>query len=152
MPAADFLAAVRWWAVLTLLGLLAFPVSYRLLRWLPDRGYTVSRMVGVLLSGYAFWLLTSLGFTRNDEGGLLAGLLALAAAGYLAQGRIGAQNGRPSPFQWLRAHRGYVLAAEALFLLSFALWVWIKAQNPAITATEKPMEFAFLNSAGRSPS
>ncbi|MGH2538785.1 MAG: DUF2298 domain-containing protein, partial [Candidatus Promineifilaceae bacterium] len=42
--------------------------------------------------------------------------------------------------------------AEALFLLSFALWVWIKAQNPAITATEKPMEFAFLNSAGRSPS
>jgi YYY domain-containing protein len=29
--------------------------------------------------------------------------------------------------------------------------VWVRAQNPSIAATEKPMEFAFLNSIGNSP-
>ncbi len=38
-----------------------------------------------------------------------------------------------------------------LFAVVFGLWVWVRAQNPAIAATEKPMEFAFLNAVGRSP-
>jgi YYY domain-containing protein len=45
----------------------------------------------------------------------------------------------------------YIVVVELLFLALFALWVWVRSTNPAITATEKPMEFAFLNSLGRTP-
>jgi YYY domain-containing protein len=52
---------------------------------------------------------------------------------------------------WLREHWQTVLVTELLFAVVFGVWVWVRAQNPAIAATEKPMEFAFLNAIGRSP-
>ena len=45
-----------------------------------------------------------------------------------------------------------ILVTELVFAALFVLWVWVRSQNPAIAATEKPMEFAFLNAIGRSPS
>ena len=44
-----------------------------------------------------------------------------------------------------------MLLTELLFLLVFAVWLGVRAQNPAIVSTEKPMEFAFLNAASRTP-
>ncbi|MBI5080084.1 MAG: hypothetical protein HZB17_02100, partial [Chloroflexi bacterium] len=39
-----------------------------------------------------------------------------------------------------------VVFVEILFLIAFGFWSNVRALNPTITATEKPMEFAFLNS------
>jgi uncharacterized membrane protein len=44
-----------------------------------------------------------------------------------------------------------VAAGEALFLGAFVTWAIVRASNPDIVATEKPMELAFLNSVLRSP-
>ncbi|MEZ4517701.1 MAG: DUF2298 domain-containing protein [Chloroflexota bacterium] len=54
-------------------------------------------------------------------------------------------------FEWLRENARTVIITELLFAVVFGLWVWARAQNPAISATEKPMEFAFLNASGSSP-
>jgi hypothetical protein len=62
MPFADVLAALRWWAILLLLGLSAFPLAHYLLRGLPDRGYAISKMLGILIVSYIFWLLGTIGF------------------------------------------------------------------------------------------
>lgn len=51
----------------------------------------------------------------------------------------------PSPIEWLRENRKPVLVTELVFTVAFALWVSVRAFMPEITATEKPMEFAFLN-------
>ena len=59
---------------------------------------------------------------------------------------------QPGSFRsWLEANWGQVLLTELVFMALFFGWVLVRAQNPSITATEKPMEFAFLNSIGRSP-
>ncbi len=42
-------------------------------------------------------------------------------------------------------------AGEALFFGAFFVWAIVRASNPDIVATEKPMELAFLNSVLRSP-
>jgi YYY domain-containing protein len=145
MQLADLWAAVRWWAVISLVGAAALPLTFTLLRWLPDRGYAFARMVGLLLVSYLFWLLGSLGFLANESGSILFALLLVAAASFAVYRRSeGGLRG------WLREQRRYVLGAELLFALLFFLWVWVRAQNPMIFATEKPMEFAFLNAAGRS--
>ena len=46
---SDFLAALSWWVAIQLLGLAAGPLAFRLFRWLPDRGYSLSKGLGVLL-------------------------------------------------------------------------------------------------------
>ncbi len=158
LSTADLFSAFRWWAVLAVLGLAATPLTFRLLRWLPDRGYAFTKMIGLLIVGYIFWLFGSLGFLNNSVGGTLFGVAALVSLSALAW--VGLRSNSPadpddrqdkSIRHWLAEHWRYVLSVEVVFALVFFLWVWIRSQNPAITATEKPMEFAFLNSLGRSP-
>jgi len=149
MPLTDILSAVRWWAVLTLLGLVAWPLIFTLLRPLADRGYAFVKMAGLLLVSYVFWLTGSLGLADNNGGGVLLALVVVGAVSWLAYRRRPA--GDVGLREWLRANRGAVVAAELVFLLVFALWVWVRAQNPAIANTEKPMEFAFLNGVTLSP-
>lgn len=50
-----------------------------------------------------------------------------------------------SPLEWMRAHLRFVIATELVFTVAFVAWTIFRAYNPEITATEKPMEFAFLN-------
>ena len=66
-----------WYLLSTLLGWLTFPLAHRLFPALKDRGYTISRAFGLLVWGYAFWLLASFHIAQNDIGGLLLGLLVL---------------------------------------------------------------------------
>ncbi len=144
----DLLAAIRWWAALTILGLAALPLMYTLLRRLPDRGYAFLRPAGLLLVGWVYWLAGTLGFAGNDGGGVVLALLVVAALSWLAWRRR--PNTDPPLRDWLRDNRTTVIATELAFAAVFALWVWVRMQNPAISATEKPMEFAFLNGVGRS--
>lgn len=146
MPLADFFAAIRWWLALMVLGAAALPLAFTLLRWLPDRGYAFVKMMGLLAVSYLFWLLGGLGFLANNGGSLLFCLALLAAASVWIYRR-----GDGDLRAWLRENGRYVLTAEVVFAVVFFLWAWVRAQNPAITGTEKPMEFAFLNAAGRAP-
>jgi uncharacterized membrane protein len=148
-PLTDILAAVRWWLVLLILGAAATPLLYVVLRPLPDRGYAFAKMAGVLLVSYLFWLGGSLGFLANHVGSMLVAIVAVSALSAWVYGRQPATERRL--FDWLRENMWQVISTELLFALVFALWVWVRAQNPTIAATEKPMEFAFLNAVGRSP-
>jgi uncharacterized membrane protein len=71
----DFIA---WYLLITLAGWITFPLAFRLLPLLPDRGFTLARPLGLLLWGFGFWLLASLGVLQNDSGGVLMALAILA--------------------------------------------------------------------------
>ncbi|MCC6607635.1 MAG: hypothetical protein IT327_30795 [Anaerolineae bacterium] len=141
----DIFAAIRWWGVLLLLGTAVTPLAFTLFKKLPDRGYAFVKMLALLLVSYLFWLLGSLGFLQNNLGGiLLAGAVVLGLS-YWAYRRDGAELRA-----WIWGQWTHILLTELVFAALFGLWVWVRAQNPAIVATEKPMEFAFLNAVGRS--
>lgn len=157
MPFADISTAFRWWVVLLFIGFIAFPLAHYLLKGLPDRGYAFSKMLGILTASYIFWFLGTIGFIRNSLGGILLALILLVMLSIWATRQAREpQNGElrtsdSSFWVWIRTNWRYVLGVETLFVVAFIFWVWVRAQNPAIAATEKPMEFAFLNSASRSP-
>lgn len=146
MP-SDLLSFLWWFLASSAAGLLALPLAFRLFRHLPDRGYTLARPLGLLAAGYGFWLLGSLGFLRNDVGGIIFAALLVGALG-VAWLRGG---GLRELGQWLRAARPVVVGVEALFLLAFAGMAYVRAHNPEILGTEKPMEYMFINSILRSP-
>ncbi|MBE2221679.1 MAG: hypothetical protein IAF02_09075 [Anaerolineae bacterium] len=149
MTLTDISAAIRWWFVLMVLGTAVIPIAYHFLKPLPDRGYAFTKMLGVLLVSFFLWLLGSLGFLRNDVGGIVVALvITIAISGYAIWQERAEEAG--SITGWLRENWQQILITELLFFVMFSLWVWVRAQNPAITATEKPMDFAFLNSMSRS--
>ena len=154
MLLSDIFAAIRWWTVLLVLGAAVTPLAYTLFGRLPDRGYAFVKMLGLLLVSYLFWLLGSFGFLGNNAGGILFALAAVIALSAWLYWRMqqATGDGQWTLIEWLRENKWQVLITELVFALIFAFWVWVRAQNPAISATEKPMEFAFLNAVGRSPS
>ncbi len=144
----DILSVLSWWVIIQLIGLAAWPLAFRLLRFLPDRGYTAAKPLGLLLTSYALWLFGSLGLVPNSQGGILFALAIMIASSAWALSREGTLVLR----QWFSQHRAMVLVYEALFLAAMFGWAAYCATNPGISSTEKPMEFMFLNSILRSPS
>ncbi len=147
---------ILWYITLTLLGLLTFPLTYRLFPKLADRGYSFARAAGLLIWAYAFWMLASLGVAQNDVGGILLGLAVLAGLSLFAgakstDGSKSTQERLGEAFLWLGQNWRLVLSVEALFLLAFAFIAIVRAANPEALGTEKPMELAFINAILRSP-
>ena len=142
---------ILWWIIIQIIGWAATPLAFRLFRHLPDRGYALAKPLGLLLVSYVFWLACTLGFLQNTWGSMVFCLAMVAATGgylYLRERRAAGTD--DSLVGFLRAHWPVVAASEVLFLVGFAAWAAYRAYNPAISATEKPMEFAFLNGILRS--
>ncbi len=139
------LSTLAWWLLASVLGWSAFPVAFRALHRLPDRGYGVSRALGILAAGTLLWLGGSVGLLHNTLGGAATASLAVIVGGVIVGHRSWEELAG-----WLRRSRRTILAMEALFLGAFLLWAFVRANNPEISATEKPMELAFLNAILRS--
>jgi YYY domain-containing protein len=131
---------VSWWVISTLIGFLSLPICWRFFGKLGDRGYGFTRVVGLLIAGYVLWMGASLGFLRNGFGGVIGSVLVLAIVG----GLVGFGHWRHI-IRWMRTHWKTLLMMEALFLLVFLGWTFVRANNPEIEFTEKPMELAFIN-------
>ena len=143
---SDLFAFVKWYLAISLIGVLALPVVFKLFRRLPDRGYTLARTVGLLVVCYVFWLLCSLGVLHNDAAGLVLAAVLVGGVGVVWLGRGGLAELRA----WLRQERTVVVAVEAVFLGAFALMAAARAYNPQLDSTERPMEYMFINSILRS--
>ncbi len=141
-----------WYLIISFLGLLTFPLAWRMLPALADRGYAFSRALGLLLWGFIFWMLASLGIIQNDPGGLgLAFFIVLGLSAWVVWKSI--VNRHSEIANWLKSNLRLVITTEVLFLLAFAAWAFVRASNPEITSAggEKTMELAFINAIMRSP-
>ncbi len=138
---------LTWYVLLSALGWLTFPVAFRHLKKLPGRGFAFSKILGLVLWGFIFWLLTSLGLFRNDLSGQLTALILVIAISVIStsQGRF------KSLIEWVKANGRLIIITELLFLVSFSIWALVRSANPLIIGTEKPMEMAFINSILKSP-
>ncbi len=144
-----WLGAVVWAVALILLGWAAFPIAFTALGGLPDKGYALSRVLGLLLLSYLPWLAASLKllpFTRGTILLALAAILALSAALFWRR--------RAAMTAFLRERRGYILLVELLGLGLFALMIAIRLGNPdvwdVIWGGEKPMDLSYFTAVMRS--
>lgn len=147
----NLLDILIWWLLLQLIGLVALPLAFRLFRKIPSRGYAFARPLGLLLIGYFFWVGASLGFLRNQAGGILFALIAVAGVSWWAYHRW-PERDEASLLLWLREHWWLVAVVEAVFAFTFAGWAWFRSFSPELTPTggEKFMEIAFINAILRS--
>ncbi len=134
-----------WLIIVEIIGLAAFAPAYLLLPKLADRGWGLSKPLGILFVGYAAWILSVLRVVPSVRVTLLVIVIILAAAAvalfYVRRDEV---------IAFVRREWRLIVAAELVFLAFFALWTLFRAADPAINHTEQPMDFAFLNASIRS--
>ncbi|MCA9887713.1 MAG: hypothetical protein KC546_05045 [Anaerolineae bacterium] len=139
---------VSWWLMIAIAGWTVMPLAWRLLGGLPDRGYTLAKPLGLLLIGFVYWLLVSLGLLGNTTGGILVAWLIVLTLAFIALNRL-----RGNAISWSaywRENRTVIIVSELLFAVLFFTWLLYRAHNPDTYTTEKPMELAFISSIMRS--
>ncbi len=139
------LETFRWWLVISVIGLIALPIAMTLFRRLPGQGIAFAKPLGLLLTGYLFWLLLSLHLMTNRPGTIVWVLIALVALDYLLLRRRWREY-----LEALQERQGLFIATEVIFLVGLFVAAHIKSFIPEISGTEKPMDFMFLNASSRS--
>jgi YYY domain-containing protein len=132
---------ITWYILIIILGWLTFPLTYFLFPKLSDRGYTLARTAGLLIWGYAFWLLASFGMAQNDLGGILFALAILIALSVYAL-----ITNYQLLIEFIKENKSLIITTEILFLIAFAFLAFLRAANSELQSTEKPMELMFINS------
>lgn len=144
---SSLMATVLWWFILMFVGLMALPLTFLLCNKLPDRGYSLSKSLGLLLIGYFVWANSSLiGFTwlGNTLTTAIVAIILLAMSGLLLLIRYR----RQLHHFWLE-RRPLILTTEIIFSLVYLLFVYLRVLNPDLwhpwLGGEKMLEIGFLN-------
>ena len=137
---SSLIALARWLTGLEVLSLAFFALLFRPLQAARDRGYGLAKLAAWAGCGTIMWLLSSTGLATHTPGALrtIAGVVIVA-------GVIAAWQNRRELALFCRAHRRLLLSVEAVFLVTFGVFLLVRSLNPAIFWGEKPMDFAILN-------
>ncbi|HUP28193.1 MAG TPA: DUF2298 domain-containing protein, partial [Chloroflexia bacterium] len=147
----QWIAVLLWLLAIYVIGFAALPLVFAVCRNLPDRGYPVAKVAGLLLVSWATWMVASARVLPFTVWTVLLMLGLLATVGLLCW-KAGVNRDVRAFF---REKKSLVLFYEGIFLLAFAVFLFIRVLDPDLwqpwNGGEKPMEFGFLNATLRSP-
>lgn len=131
---------ICWWLIVEVIGWLSFPLVSRVCSSLADRGYAISKLVGMVLLTFLCWLISSLHLLPFGYISLLTSLILLGA--------ISLFLGRKQLSSIVRVNRKSILITELIFTASFLIFVIVQMQNPDIyfAYSEHYMNFGFTQS------
>ncbi|NWJ98524.1 MAG: hypothetical protein HXX20_22465 [Chloroflexi bacterium] len=133
-----------WLLLVEGLWLVAFPITFLLFRWLPDRGFAFSLISGLLLGAYAVWLGVNFGLPFNPLTTWLVSLAVFVGLnGWLFWRRKGAL--RRQLWAYCRSRWRLMLLEQTVFLLFFFLLFIVRGYLPEIRGIEKFANYAFYN-------
>ncbi len=135
---------LSWLLTIQIAALALVPLAIMVFRGLPDRGYLLTKPLGVLVLSYLVYAPSGHGltdFTRTT--------IALALAVMVAAGVATAYLWRAELRVFISSRWRFVLLCEAIFLAMFLFSYWLRIQNPDLfhpsEGGEKPMDFAYFN-------
>ena len=127
---------LRWELHLLVLGLVALPLTRRLIPFRLDGGYPFAKALGMVLSTYVLWFAGSFGL------GTFRLLPAWGAVALVGLCSVAVSRARPlaRPLPWKA-----ILAEELVFFAALTAWTFVRGFQPAIEGLEKFMDFGFVN-------
>ncbi|HZT96194.1 MAG TPA: DUF2298 domain-containing protein [Chloroflexota bacterium] len=135
---------LRWLLLLEIVGLAFLPLTTRILRILPDRGYAAAKMVGLLLITWITWLIGSV-LPVGDSSAFMWLIAAMI-------GLISWITLRSQVLTALWELRRIVALEEVLFVAAFLGWALMRSFHPDIAGTEKPMDMMLLQASSHAAS
>ena len=141
---SDFFTFMTWWEILWIMGLVFMPVTARIFHGFDDKGWMYSKVLAIVICGYAEWILTSLRLIHFTTLSCIV-ITVLCGVISIAYGMHGKQK---EIFPWKQAKLIY--REEIIFFTVFLLWTYMAGFHPAAHGTEKYMDFGFMKSMMRS--
>jgi YYY domain-containing protein len=144
------LGLLLWYLFIFVLGLALYPLVRLAMPGLADKGYPLSRALGLVLFGYIAWIAGSAGisYTRITIA-IIFGLLVLIGAFLAYYQRAELRE------EW-KNNRKYFVMIEGLFLAFFLIDLVIRLGNPDLwhpaKGGERPMDFSYFNAIIKSTS
>ncbi len=139
-----------WILLVAIIGLAGVPFGFLTFRWLPDRGYLVSKTLAILVLVWISWMAVSLGLVRATRleavGAALLTVVLSVLTGYVQRTQL---------IGFLRERWRLLAIEEGVFWGALLVDVYIRALDPDLwhpaLGGEKPMDLAYLNAAIKSP-
>lgn len=131
---------ISWLFVIEIIGFIALPITAYLCCELPDYGYSVSKIMGLLFLTYFSWILTYSGFTYSTLV-VFFSLFLLAAVSYVFYRKFS-----------FTINKSFAIKNEIFFITIFLIFLIIRSFSPDTywEISEKFMDTAFINSILRS--
>ncbi|MCR5324815.1 MAG: hypothetical protein K6E85_16275 [Lachnospiraceae bacterium] len=130
-----------WWLAITALGLTFMPLSMMIFSKFRDKGWLFSKAIGIGISGWLVWFLSSCHIVKFNTAGIwICLILCLIGNGALLYFQI-----RKKKIDLTSSNVIYIIVTELVFLCVFAFWTYLKCFKPeAYGTTEKLMDFGFM--------
>ncbi|MFN7470714.1 MAG: DUF2298 domain-containing protein, partial [Roseiflexaceae bacterium] len=125
------------WLVTMLCVAVGVPWAKYLFNTLPHALIGVARPLGYAVIGVVVWGFAMIGLLPFNSGSVVFVAIGMGYLGWRLAGGIDAG--------WVRAHWRAWLLSEAIFLVGFAMVVFIRGRTPDPWGTERPMDYAFFN-------
>ncbi len=140
---SDFSYLIFWWFCLFLIGVFALPITSLLFDKFFDKGYALSKILGIILVSYAIWFLGSIGIVPFSTISLwlLVGILGGMSLYLTIRYKLLSQ---------IRDHIRIYLIEELIFFVGLWFWAYVRSNEPSIHGLEKFMDYGFINSILRS--
>jgi len=130
-----------------LLGIFSLPITFYIFDKAYEKGYSVSKILGLVLWGFIYWIGNLSKLIENNRSGAVCSLLILIGISAFFLSRQKATD----VLRWVKLNKKVCISIEIVFFLFLIFWAFVRSFNPEILGTEKPMELAFINAINRSP-
>jgi YYY domain-containing protein len=141
-PAASILLLVY------LLSIAASPLLFAACSSLPDRGYSLGKIMGYLLTGWLAWVGACTPWISFSRAWILTAAAMLAGVGLVA-----GWFQRSEIRSFVRSQWPVLLGSEAVFIAAFVLMALLRRADPdlwqPVTGGEKPFDLSLLSAAVR---
>ena len=140
---ASRLPVLAWLLAMEGAALIAFPLAFAAFGPLADRGWLLAKALGILVIGFAAWLMASLEIMPFGRASVAVAAIATGVFAIIA-----AAANRAEIVRFFRERWKTVALAELIFLAAFFAFVLIRMANPDLwhpwRGGEKPMDMAYL--------
>lgn len=150
----DYLPFLQWWLTAAYIGIIFLPLTVLIFAGFHDKGYLFSKVIGIAVTGYLMWLLSSLHIMKfTTVSCIISVILGLAINAVILvlmkHKKLEGICGRSS-LSFPKETFDIILAEEIFFFALFLLFTYIRGFKPEAYGTEKFMDYGFMTSMMRS--
>jgi len=128
-----------WLFSIEIIGLISFIFTFKIFYSLNDRGFAISKMLGISILGLTSWLISISNIIPRHTSTLYI-LLTIATI-------LAVKLGHSQRYElkiYLLSHWKKISWLQSIYFVFFAIFILIRYFDPLINHTEQPMDLAFL--------
>lgn len=151
----DYISFLQWWAAAAYIGVIFLPMSSLLFDKFNDKGYLFAKTIGIAVTGYLMWLLSSVHILKFTSISciisVMIGLVINAfILNFIIKKKKAEDRNGSAPLLIKESIFDHILIEEIIFFAFFLLFTYIRCFKPEAYGTEKFMDYGFMTSMMRS--